>query len=119
MRVLAEAVEQVMDGGLREKLLDQTDESQQILLERRWKEAHQWLTRINEKAAVRREVFSFFKRASQIPVFHMYSIHIFCTFSPTFLMTWTGLAKPQYFIPQIPNVNSNYDDSSLLIYSHL
>lgn len=33
-----------MDRSLRKKLMDQADESQQILFEERWKEAHQGFT---------------------------------------------------------------------------
>lgn len=48
MRLLAEADEQITDGGLRKEPMDQTDESEQILLEQRWKEAHQGFTRMRE-----------------------------------------------------------------------
>lgn len=44
MRVLAEASEQIVDSGLGEKLVDQTDESEQVLFEHRWEAAHQGLT---------------------------------------------------------------------------
>lgn len=53
LRVLAEASEQMVDSALRKNLVDQTDESEQILFEQCRKEAHQGFTRGNEKRGTR------------------------------------------------------------------